>query len=208
MSAEAIYELIGYIGSALVVISLAMSSIIRLRVLNLAGALVFTAYGFLIGSIPVIITNAIIAVLDVYYLWKEVRTREELTVIRVASDDPFLEAFVNVFGADMTTYLASSSDVSEADVRLVMLRDATAAGVFLGADGGDGTLEVIVDYVAPPFRDLKSGSSLYGDDGARFRGLGYQRLVVPQVHDKQSAYFSKMGFAREGSAAVLDVRRA
>ena len=55
MSADTVYELIGYLGSALIVVSLAMSSIIRLRIVNLAGAVVFSFYGVLIGSIPVIV---------------------------------------------------------------------------------------------------------------------------------------------------------
>jgi hypothetical protein len=46
MSTETIYELIGYAGSILIVISLAMSSIIKLRVINLMGAITFGVYGF------------------------------------------------------------------------------------------------------------------------------------------------------------------
>ena len=56
-----LYEIIGYVGSALIVVSLAMSNIIRLRVVNLVGALVFMTYGVLIGSLPVTATNLIIS---------------------------------------------------------------------------------------------------------------------------------------------------
>lgn len=61
-------ELFGYIASFFVAISLLMSSFIWLRVLNLIGAVAFIIYGSLLGSIPVVITNAFITVINVNYL--------------------------------------------------------------------------------------------------------------------------------------------
>ncbi len=51
-------ELVGYIASALVVASLAMTSVVRLRMVSLVGSLVFVIYGALLPSIPIILTNA------------------------------------------------------------------------------------------------------------------------------------------------------
>ena len=59
---------VGYAASAVIAISLAISSIVKFRWLNLVGALVFSIYGFLIGAIPVGILNGIIAIVDIYYL--------------------------------------------------------------------------------------------------------------------------------------------
>ena len=168
VSAEAVYELIGYVGSALIVISLAMSSIIRLRVVNLAGALVFSFYGVLIGSIPVIVTNVIISGLDIWYLRKELMTREALTVVPVDGDDAFLATFVDLHREDLDSFVTEGRGIADGDGHFVMLRDANVAGVFVGSRTDGGGLDVVVDYVAKPYRDLKSGSSLYGDDAKRF----------------------------------------
>lgn len=198
MSTSTVYELIGYAGSILVVVSLAMSSVIRLRVVNLIGAGVFTVYGALIGSIPVLVTNLVIAGLDVYYLRKELTTRDQLGVVPVEPHDRFLAAFVDHYSDDLASF--GSVDPEAADVRLVLLRDTTLAGVFLGQRDGDDRLSVMVDYVAPPFRDLRSGESLYRDDGSRFRDLGYRSLVVQRPDDRQRDYFVAMGFdTRDGS---------
>ena len=43
---------IGYIASLIVLVSLLMSSVKKLRWINLGGALLFGIYGFLIGSLP------------------------------------------------------------------------------------------------------------------------------------------------------------
>ncbi|NQV06152.1 YgjV family protein, partial [bacterium] len=57
MSAATAYEILGYAASALVVLSLAMRSILRLRIIGLVGSVAFMVYGILIGSYPVAITN-------------------------------------------------------------------------------------------------------------------------------------------------------
>ena len=61
-------ELIGYLGSILVAISLMMKSLLRLRIINLIGALFFTVYGVLLGAYPVAFVNGIIVFIDLYYL--------------------------------------------------------------------------------------------------------------------------------------------
>ena len=45
-----ILELLGYAASALIALSMTMSSILRLRLFNLAGALGFAIYGLCIGA--------------------------------------------------------------------------------------------------------------------------------------------------------------
>lgn len=61
-------ELIGYLASALVAISMLMVSIVRLRVINLVGSMAFCVYGFFLPSIPLILTNAFIIVVNLVQL--------------------------------------------------------------------------------------------------------------------------------------------
>lgn len=203
MSTSTIYELIGYVGSILIVVSLAMSSVIRLRIVNLIGAIVFTTYGILIGSLPVLLTNLVITGLDIFHLWRELSTRDVLGVISVAPDDPFLATFIDRYADDIATY--GPPDPTAADVQFVMVRDATLAGVFLGRSLGDRRLEVLVDYVAPPFRDLRHGVSLYDDDQRRFTDLGFDTVVAVDPHEHQQGYFAEMGFEPAGDTMVKHV---
>ncbi len=50
MEHRLILELLGYAASALIAVSMMMSSILRLRLLNLAGAIGFAIYGLCIGA--------------------------------------------------------------------------------------------------------------------------------------------------------------
>ncbi|HSJ70297.1 MAG TPA: hypothetical protein VLA29_01490 [Acidimicrobiia bacterium] len=203
MSSTTVYELIGYAGSLLVVVSLAMSSVIRLRVVNLAGSLVFGVYGLLIGSIPILITNVVIAFLNVWYLTRELTTLDVLGVVAVDADDPFLVSFMEHHHADIESH--ATTDISGADVFFVMLRDTTLAGVFGGRRRGEDELEIVLDYVAPPFRDLRSGECLYAEDGRRFADLGFRTLTMRNPDSRHLEYLGEMGFDEQEGVFIKHV---
>ncbi len=62
------FETLGYVASIFVAASLTMRSLTRLRVINLVGSLLFTAYGLIISAYPVAVVNAFIVLVNVYYL--------------------------------------------------------------------------------------------------------------------------------------------
>ena len=61
-------EWIGYLASLFVLLSFLMRNITTLRYVNTVGCLFFVAYGFLLDSWPVIITNVAIVLVNFYYL--------------------------------------------------------------------------------------------------------------------------------------------
>ena len=64
-----VLEWIGYTASVIIAISMAMSSIVKFRIINLVGASLFATYGFIIGAFPVGILNSLIVCVDVYYIY-------------------------------------------------------------------------------------------------------------------------------------------
>ncbi len=88
-------ELAGYVASILVALSLLMSSILALRVLNLIGAVVFVMYGVLVGSVPVIITNGFITLIDIYYLVRMLKP--DLNGVRYVSIGVEKKSYVDDF---------------------------------------------------------------------------------------------------------------
>ncbi len=77
------YEIIGYVASVLVAVSLMMRSVLKLRVINLLGAAVFTLYGLLIGAYPVAVVNFVIALIDLYYLREFITSKEYFTSFKL-----------------------------------------------------------------------------------------------------------------------------
>ncbi len=64
-------EWVGYAASAVLMVSFLMKNIITLRIINSVGAILFIVYGFMLAtSWPIIITNAFILSVNVFYLSK------------------------------------------------------------------------------------------------------------------------------------------
>jgi|TARA_B110000046_G_scaffold15856_1_gene15220 hypothetical protein len=64
------WEYLGYIASALLVASLTMTDVVKLRWYNMFGCIVFTAYGVAIDAVPVIFTNGLLALVNLYHIIK------------------------------------------------------------------------------------------------------------------------------------------
>lgn len=51
-------EIFGYVGTTLVLLSMAMTSLVKLRICNMAGSLISMIYALLVGTWPVVLLNA------------------------------------------------------------------------------------------------------------------------------------------------------
>ena len=66
-------EWIGYLAMTTVLISFLMKSVIKLRIVNAVGCLLFISYGILLEpmSKPIILTNTAIFCINLYYAFKK-----------------------------------------------------------------------------------------------------------------------------------------
>ncbi|WP_298555143.1 uroporphyrinogen decarboxylase [uncultured Algibacter sp.] len=66
-------EYIGYLASLMILVSFTMKNVKKLRLVNMAGCVLFIIYGFLMPTIriglPIIIANAAILFVNLYYLF-------------------------------------------------------------------------------------------------------------------------------------------
>ncbi|MDB0062565.1 YgjV family protein [Crocinitomicaceae bacterium] len=62
-------DAIGYVAMAILLISFMMKDIKKLRWVNTLGCAIFIVYGALLGSFPILITNAAIVLVNLYYLF-------------------------------------------------------------------------------------------------------------------------------------------
>lgn len=67
-------EYIGYLGSLMVLISFTMKDVMKLRLVNMTGCILFIIYGFLMPTLriglPIIIANLAIFGVNLFYLSK------------------------------------------------------------------------------------------------------------------------------------------
>lgn len=104
-----LWQVIGWVGSGLVVLSLMQARVLRFRWMNLAGAVVATVYNAVFAIWPFAAMNGAIAVIDVYWLWRLLRERHDSAVyevVEVAPDDAYLQHVLSVHAADIAQFRA------------------------------------------------------------------------------------------------------
>jgi len=200
-------ELIGYLGSILVAISLMMKSLLRLRVINLIGALFFTAYGVLLGAYPVAFLNGLIVCIDLYYLIQMWRQKDFFTFLEVLPSSKYMQAFVDFYKDDILEIIPSYTHNPDEDLLcFFILRNMMPAGLFIAKIQGDEA-HIQLDYVIPNYRDFQVARFIFEENAAFFIQRGIRRFVSEGGSPIHQTYLEKMDFVNQGDIYVHEVAR-
>jgi len=199
MSTSVLYQLIGYAGSALVVWSLTMKSLLRLRLIGLAGAVVFTTYGLLIEAYPIVATNVVIIMVHSIFLRDLLSKKTEyFTILHVMKDSLYLQYFLDYHREEIQqSEPGFVYTPAEDQTTAFILRNLVPAGLFIGRFSEHTSLEVILDFVIPQYRDFKIGQFLYSQRSAVFADSRCQRAWSPGGTQDYTDYLERMGFVPE-----------
>ncbi|HSK56810.1 MAG TPA: hypothetical protein VK908_16270, partial [Jiangellales bacterium] len=176
-------EVIGWVGSAILVWSLLQTRILRLRALNLVGCLILLVYNGIIGVWPMVGLNVVLAVINIVHLRRLLGSRHDeasYEVLEVGADDAYLRHVLRVHEADVRRFnpgFVYDPGQPGRSAFLVQRGDETV-GVVLARDAGDGVAQVDLDYVTPRFRDFSPGEFVYRRSGL-FTDRGYRRVLTP-----------------------------
>ncbi len=69
-----ITNILGWAGSALLLVSVAQSNTRRLRLLNLGACVVLTVYNWALGAVPAIVMNLALCVINIWRLRGDAQT--------------------------------------------------------------------------------------------------------------------------------------
>ena len=72
-----LFEIIGYTGTALILVSMMMTSVAWLRILNMSGSVFSMIYGALCGTWPVFLLNICMIVINLIQLIRLKKKKEE-----------------------------------------------------------------------------------------------------------------------------------
>ena len=208
MDKHTILELIGYAASVIIAISLMMSSVLRLRIINLVGAAMFATYGLLIGAIPVAVLNGAIVLVNVYHLVQMLQAKEFFRLLKLRPDSDYLKYFLGFYAKDILSILPDFEyRPTENQVTLFILRDCAPVGVFIAEEKTPGVLHVVLDFVIPRYRDLKIGKFLFVEHAAFFRERGIREVVIAPRSKGFDEYLIKVGFEHaKGDEKWLHIR--
>jgi len=194
-----VLQIIGYIASIIIAVSMTMNSIVKFRWINLVGATTFSTYGFIIGAYPVGLLNAFIISVDIYYLIKIYSKKESFEILEVRPENRYLIRFLEFHNSDIQNHFPGFSYQPELNtVSFFIMRDMLVAGVFLAHKEDDDTLRVGLDYVIPKYRDFKNGKYIYFRLKNRFTQSGIKKIVADGNSKTYSLYLRKQGFKETG----------
>ncbi len=199
-------ELLGYVASALIAMSMMMSSVLWLRVINLTGAVAFTIYGLLIHAYPVAALNGLIVFVNGGYLLRMLTTKEYFQLLQLEPQSDYLEYFLGFYRADILKLVPDFQyQPVENQVTLFILRDCKPVGVFIAVETSVGVLRVVLDFVIPRYRDLKVGRYLFVDQAEFFRARGITEIVVRSRTKEFASYLLKVGFETGHEAGAFRI---
>lgn len=203
-----IVEMIGYVASVLIAVSMMMGGILKLRIVNMIGAAFFSLYGILISSIPVAALNGFIVLVNIYYLTKMLRSDEFFKFLKVRKDSDYLRYFLSFYHEEIQQFQPGfDADLQETTMGFFILRDMVPAGLLLGEIDKDGIMHVRLDFVIPNYRDFRIGQFVFEEQKDFFRQQGLRRFEADPGSELHQKYLAKIGFTPDatGSRYVMNL---
>ena len=196
--------MIGYLGSALVLVSMLMTSVVRLRIINLTGSVIFAGYALMIRSYPTAVMNIALAGINIFYLVRIFKEQKIYDAVKTDRNDGYFSYLIERYREDIhACFPEASLDGADADVTYLICCDSDPACLFLGKEKAPGELEVILDYATPVYRDASAGRFLY----KRLAADGYKTLAFTQNAEAHIPFLKKVGYEHKGEKGyVLELK--
>ncbi len=203
MTREMIIEGIGYFGSALVVVSMLMTSVKWLRIVNSIGSAIFAGYAIMIHSYPTAIMNIVLLVINIYNLVKLHKESKNYNVIECMKSESIVQLYlksnledIRKFfpGYDVDTCEASSADSYEKTIRgYLVCAGSMPVGIMTGIRENETTFAIELDYSIPSYRDCSVGTYLLGYLKAQ---QGICEVVFRNPSEGHVGYLDRVGYVK------------
>ena len=197
-----VLEIVGYVGSFLVVISMLMSSIVKLRVINTIGSVISGVYAVICGALPLALMNLCLIVINLINLFKLLGKKPPYELVEAQGSDALVRYFEKTYREDIRRYFPDFAGAeADGDAAFVTCCEGTPVGLLLGRREGE-TLELAADYTTPAYRDCSVGRYLHDE----LPKSGVSRLRYTQkLTEEHRAYLEKMGYTPQDGAWVLEL---
>ena len=201
MNTETLIQGMGYFSTVLILISFLMTSVVKLRLFNLIGSIIFVIFAFLTKSYPTAIMNIGLCLINIYFLIRLAKSKNLTLHLPIERDSAYLREFVQFYREDIRIYFPAF-DPADArnETAYFVYYDMNPVGLMMGHRQPDGSLDISLDYTIPKYRDASVGRFLYphllGEEG-------FTALEFRHASDKHEKYLRKVGFRKTGDCYRL-----
>lgn len=205
-----VLEVVGWLGSAVLVLSLAQTRVMRFRVLNAASCAVLVGYNAAIAVWPMAAVNVVLLVINLVVIVRLLRRRHDARVyeaVPIGVGEPFLRGVLERHAADIAAFNPDLPEdvLTVADHAFVVSTQDRVVGVVLSRQGAQpAEHEVLLDYVLPEYRDFTPGEFVFRPDGP-FADLGVHRVVASPGMLASERYLRAVGFVERDGRQVLEL---
>ena len=203
-----VLEIIGWVGSAILVWSLMQTQIIRLRLFNLVGCIILIGYNAALEVWPMAGLNTALLVINVVNLVRLRADRQsgnEYEVVEVAPDSAYLQFLLRKHAADIAQFSPGfTPDALRDGSAFLILHGDETAGYVLLHDAGDGVAQIDLDYVTERFRTLSPGRFVFHSSGL-LPDKGFRRVLT--APGTTAGYYEKIGFTPAGAGFEFELPR-
>lgn len=196
MDIKLILELIGYTGSLLVIVSMLMTSVVKLRIINTIGSVIFCGYALAIHSYPTAAMQVCLIIINIINLYKLNNTKKEYTAVSTNAGDGFLLHFIAENDSDIKKFFPEFSEPQAGDKIYLITCSGAPAGIFIAKEDADNTLSVKLDYTTPAYRDCSAGKFMLN----HLKQLGIRKILAETKIPAHEKYLRKMGFSQNGDS--------
>ncbi len=200
-------QALGYLATVLLAISLMVNNDLRFRWLNTLGCLAFILYGSFIGAWPVILTNTILLLINLFYLIKIYRAKEVFDLLEFKGEETLAKKFLSFYDKDINAYFPGySTEVTGKAVRFVVLRDLVIANMFIARLTDEGEALVQLNYTLARYRDYKVGRFIFEEEKKFLEQKGIKKIVYDKVaHKGHEKFLIRMGFMKQGNGQYIKI---
>ncbi|MBQ9424661.1 MAG: YgjV family protein [Erysipelotrichaceae bacterium] len=202
MNINMLIEAFGYLGSLLVLVSMLMTSVVKLRIINTIGSVIFTIYAFIIKSYPTALMNFCLVLINLRFLWKMSRMDKEYEIVECDRNDVLLRYLVDHYRNDISKIFPGIDlNLRQIDRAYVVLCQGKPVGITLGNAEDDDTLDLKLDYTIPEFRDFSIGSFLFD----YLKKKDVRKVVYKGPDENHLAYLNNQGFVKKGNSYIKNL---
>lgn len=186
-------EVFGYIGTALVLLSMMMTSVVKLRIYNILGSFISMTYAFLCNTWPVVLLNLGLIIINIWQLLRLNKHKVVFAYLTADASDKSLKYFLDYYKDDIRKFFPEYEGVNPKNAEVHMVyAEGEPAGIMIGTREKD-ELTVQLDYSTPKYRDCSVARFLFPE----LSKSGISRLVTAEGVPGHNQYLTKMGFEKQ-----------
>lgn len=196
---DVLAQVLGYLAFIFLAVSLWVTNDIKFRWINSWGCLAFVLYGLLIGAFPIVLTNAVLLAINIYFLFKIYRRQEKFDLLEFKKDGTLIPKFLSFYDKDIKAYFPEfEMEDKDDEIKFVVLRDIVVANIFIATVDERGNAYVKLNFTVPKYRDFKVGRFLF-DEGKEFlHSKGIKKIIYQKVHNlNHQKFLNVIGFKTE-----------